>query len=148
MSKSKRSAAGNANDYPCTDCNLEALKKRPQTDFEIDFFERILNRDPSYIEVLLNLGELFAIKGWHRRALQVDRRLSELRPRDPLVCYNLACSYALLHQTEEAVAALRRAVSVGYGDIQYLTQDPDLDSIRGSAEFIQFMKDLQAIGVV
>ena len=148
MSKSKRSDAGNASDYPCADCNLDALEKRSQTDFEIDFFERILNRDPSYTEVLMNLGELFTIKGWHRRALQVDRRLSELRPRDPLVSYNLACSLALLHQTEEAVAALRRAVSVGYSDIQYLAQDPDLDSIRGSAEFMRFMKDLQAIGVV
>lgn len=142
MSTPDRTPGMDAQGYPCTECSLSSLKSRPQIDFEIDFFERILSRDPGYVEVLCNLGELFSIKGWSRRALQVDKRLSQLRPRDPLVHYNLACSYALLQHAEEAVATLRRAVEVGYRDFEHLEQDPDLDGIRQSPEYGQFMKEL------
>src|SRR5580765_4322480 len=83
-------------------CRLSTLRKRSQLDFEIDFFERILSRDPNYVEVLMNLGELFSEKGCHRRALQVDLRLAQLRPRSETVMYNLACSYAMLNQKTEA----------------------------------------------
>ena len=34
----------------------------------------------------------------------------QLRPNDPLAHYNLACSYALLKRTEQALKILRRAV--------------------------------------
>jgi len=146
MSKPKRASEGTPQEYPCSDCSLAALQQRSQLDFEIDFFERIINRDPTYVEVLARLGELFALKGWHRRALQADLRLAQLRPHDPLVLYNLACSHALLHQTEESVAALRRAVAAGYCDFEHLAHDKDLDPIRCSPDFLQFMKDLVASG--
>jgi tetratricopeptide (TPR) repeat protein len=142
MSTPERTPGTDAQGYPSIECSLGSLKSRSQIDFEVDFFERILSRDPGYVEVLCNLGELFSIKGWSRRALQVDKRLAQLRPRDPLVLYNLACSYALLQRADEAVATLRRAVEAGYRDFDHLEQDPDLDGIRPSPEFIQFMKEL------
>jgi tetratricopeptide (TPR) repeat protein len=144
MSTPNPTPASDTSGYLGSECNLGALKKRPQIDFEIDFYERILSRDPAYTEVLFNLGELFSIKGWPRRALQVDSRLAQLRPKDPLVLYNLACSHALLQQREESLAALRRAVEAGYDDFEHLAQDPDLDSLRQSPEFMRFVKDLLA----
>jgi tetratricopeptide (TPR) repeat protein len=142
MSQPNRTPGADTSGYPCTDCNLGALKRRSQIDFEIDFYERILSRDPVYSEVLFNLGELFSIKGWYRRALQVDNRLAQLRPQDPLVLYNLACSHALLQQREEALTALRRSIAAGYDDFEHLAQDPDLESLRQSPEFTQFIKEL------
>ena len=119
-----------ANDGAANGCRLATLRKRSQLDFEIEFFERILSRDPSYVEVLINLGELFTRKGCHRRALQVDLRLARLRSKSPEVFYNLACSYALLHQTLHALEALQHAVDLGFSDFEYLHRDPDLVSIR------------------
>lgn len=129
--------------YRCPNCRLEDLVRRPQMDFEIDFFERILDRDPNFVEVLTQLGQLFTEKGLYRRALNVDQRLSELRPRDPVAAYNLACSHALLHHTENAIVFLRRAVQLGFDDYRQLVTDPDLASLRLTAEFVQFVRELQ-----
>jgi tetratricopeptide (TPR) repeat protein len=129
--------------YRCQNCRLSDLVRRSQVDFEIDFFERILNRDPYYVEVLMRLGELFADKEWHRRTLQIDQRLAKLRPRDPCAIYNLACSYALLHQVEDAMRELRRAVELGFQDYRQLVIDPDLASLRLTQDFVQFVRQLQ-----
>jgi len=124
-----------ARDESASGCRLATLRKRSQLDFEIEFFERILSRDPNYVEVLTNLGELFTRKGCHRRALQVDLRLAGLRPKCPEVFYNLACSYALVNQPASAVDALQQAVELGFSDLDYLLSDPDLSSIRAHPLF-------------
>jgi len=129
--------------YRCTNCRISDLKQRPQIDFEIDFYERILNRDPHYVEVLMRLGELFAEKGWQRRTLQVDLRLAKLRPNDPYVIYNLACSHAILHHVDDAMRELRRAVELGFDDYRQLMVDSDLASLRLTHDFVNFMRELQ-----
>lgn len=129
--------------YRCQNCHISDLVRRPQIDFEIDFFERILNRDPYYVEVLMRLGELFADKGWHRRTLQIDQRLAKLRPHDACAIYNLACSYALLHQVDDAMRELRLAVDLGFRDYRQLVVDPDLASLRLTQDFVQFVRQLQ-----
>lgn len=129
--------------YRCQNCRISDLVRRSQIDFEIDFYERILNRDPYYVEVLMRLGELFAEKCWHRRTLQIDQRLVGIRPHDPCAIYNLACSYALLHQDEDAMRELRRAVELGFEDYHQLVIDPDLASLRLTQDFVQFMRQLQ-----
>jgi len=130
-------------EFSLSRCGLVALRKRSQVDFEIDFFERVLSRDPNYTEVLLNLGELFALKGWKRRALQVDQRLAQLRPHDPVVAYNLACSHALLHHTHEALEALRHAIAAGYDDLAYLQSDPDLAGLRLHPDYQRLVGQLE-----
>jgi tetratricopeptide (TPR) repeat protein len=104
-------------DETATGCGLATLRKRSQLDFEIDFFERILSRDPNYVEVLINLGDLFTKKGCHRRALLVDLRLARLRPKSAEVLYNLACSHAQLNHVAEALEALRNAARLGFSII-------------------------------
>src|SRR5262249_55123441 len=72
MPSEHEKCANLAHDEAAGGCRLGTLCKRSQLDFEIEFFERILSRDPNYVEVLMILGELFTQKGCHRRALQVD----------------------------------------------------------------------------
>jgi tetratricopeptide (TPR) repeat protein len=123
-------------------CRLGTLRKRSQLDFEIEFFERILTRDPNYVEVLTNLGDLFAQKGCHRRALLVDLRLVQLQPKNEMAMYNLACSYALLSHPAEALEALRRAVMLGYSDVDFMLNDPDLSSLHGHPLFQHIVSHL------
>ena len=101
-----------------------------QSDFEIDFYERILRRDPNYVIVLRALGELLARTGRWERSLEVDLRLTHLRPRDGIAHYNLACSLAMQGAATQAVDALARAIDYGYDDFGHLEVDPDLDSLR------------------
>ena len=114
---------------------LDSLTRRSQADFEIEFYERIRERNPHNIDVLLVLGDLFAEKKCHRRALQVDLKLAQLLPTSPLVFYNLACSHALTGQILESLAALKQAVAVGFNDFDHLEQDADLEAVRQHPEF-------------
>ena len=133
--------------FAASPCRLADLVRRPQIDFEIDFFERILSRDPNYLEVLANLGELFSRRGCHRRALQVDQRLAQLRPQDPVVAYNLACSYAVLRQAPEALDTLRRAIELGYDDLEHMLGDPDLAPLHSHPEYLRLLQELDTAPV-
>ena len=75
-------------------------------DIEIGFLEGVVRRDPTYIEALQVLGDVYTRRGRFDEGLKVDEQLSRLRPADALVHYNLACSYSLTEQFEAAAAAL------------------------------------------
>jgi tetratricopeptide (TPR) repeat protein len=117
---------------------------RVQIDFELEFFGGILSRHPDYVDVLRVMGNLLTLKGRFAEGLQVDKRLVQLRPNDPLAHYNLACSYALLKRPELALKMLRRAVELGYRDFRYMREDRDLDSIRHDPRFRQLLREYDA----
>jgi C-terminal processing protease CtpA/Prc len=49
--------------------------------------------------------------------------------------YNAACSFALAGKTDEAFAALDRGVAAGLDDVEQVTADADLTSLRGDARW-------------
>jgi len=106
-----------------------------QLDFDVDFFEQLLSRNESDVEVLRVLAELVSKKGDVDRAVDLDQRLADLLPEDPLVRYNLGCSLARAGQNREAIASLSQAILLGYDDLAHLEVDPDLDSLRDDPEF-------------
>jgi tetratricopeptide (TPR) repeat protein len=112
-----------------------------QLDFEVEFFGRILERRPDYVDVLRVQGNNLTLKGRYAEGLQIDKRLVALRPSDPLAHYNLACSYALLRKSELALKTLRRAIELGYRDFRYMREDRDLDSIRHDPRFRQLIRE-------
>lgn len=107
-----------------------ARQKQRDLDIEIGFMEGIVKRDPRYVEALQILGDDYTRRGKYVAGLKVDEKLAQLRPEDSLVHYNLACSYSLTDQFEQAVAALEKALSLGYRDFKWLAKDPDLDKLR------------------
>ena len=111
-----------------------AQRRRRDDDlaFEIEFFERLIERHPAFVEPLMQLGEAYTRAGRYVDGLGVDRRLTKLRPKDPIAWYNLACSYALLNRSDESLEALSRAIALGYDDFSYLMKDPDLATVRQS----------------
>ena len=115
-----------------------------QLDFELDFFGAVLQRCPDYIDVLRIMGNLLTLKGRFAEGLQIDKRLVQLRPNDPLAHYNLACSYALLKRPEQSIKTLRRAVELGYRDFRYMREDHDLDSIKHDPRFRQLLREFES----
>jgi len=99
-------------------------------DIEIGFIEGVVRKDPAYVEALQILGDDYTKRGRFDDGLKVDEQLAGLRPQDATVLYNLACSYSLTGQTDEAFHALHRALAAGYDDFKWLAQDPDLESLR------------------
>jgi len=102
---------------------------------EIEFLEAVRRRCPGKVDVLHALGDLYTRVGRYEEGLRIDEQLVRRQPGDPYAWYNLACSHALLGQRREALAALRRAVELGYDDYEWMMQDQDLASLRGLDEF-------------
>jgi tetratricopeptide (TPR) repeat protein len=114
-----------------------------QLDFEIELFSHILEQRPDYVDVLRVQGNNLTLKGRYAEGLQIDKRLVQLRPNDPLAHYNLACSYALLKRPDNAIKTLRRAVELGYRDFRYMREDHDLDTIRHDPRFRQLLREYE-----
>jgi tetratricopeptide (TPR) repeat protein len=104
-------------------------------DFEIDFYRAIIEKSPDYVEALSILGDAYTRKGLYREGLEIDRRLTTLRPRDPVAHYNLACSYSLNHRKKEALASLRKSIKLGYSDIVHIATDGDLAPLHDDRLF-------------
>ncbi len=122
---------------------LVRLAEQSQLDFEIDFFGGILERKLDYVDVLRVMGNNLTLKGRYTQGLVIDKRLVQLRPKDPLAHYNLACSYALLKRPDQALRTLRLAVELGYRDFRYMKEDHDLDSVRHDPRFRQLLREFE-----
>ena len=105
-------------------------KEGREIDVKISFLEGLIRRDPKYVEALQILGDHYTERGKFEESLRIDQRLANLEPGNPLVFYNLACSYSLNADYDLAATALEKALALGYRDFNWLARDPDLKSLR------------------
>jgi tetratricopeptide (TPR) repeat protein len=119
---------------------MAARRSDSDLHFEIAFYENVLKKSPNFIEALMCLGDLYTKQGFYEKGLRVDQRLSELRPDDPTVFYNLACSYSLMSDVAAAEQAIKRSIELGYEDFEYMQKDPDLLNLLSTEEFQAFFK--------
>ncbi len=110
-------------------------KKEQDLDFQISFYEDLLKKNPDYVDALMALGEIYTKKGLYEKGLKVDRRLIELKPGNPIIHYNLACSLSLCGDIAGALRSLKHAIDLGYDDLVFLNNDPDLSNVRSDERF-------------
>ena len=109
--------------------HLTRQEKR-DLDIEIGFLEGVVRRDPAFVDALQLLGDDYTRRGKYLAGLRIDQRLAHLRPCDPLVFYNLACSLCLTKNYQASATALEEAIDLGYSDFRWLAEDPDLLELR------------------
>lgn len=113
-------------------------------EFESEFWKRVLERQPYYEDVLRRQAEALAKAGHYQELVPLDRRLLELRPTDPVVHYNLACTLARLAEVNESLQMLKAAIRLGYDDFGHIETDPDLDPLRDMPEFKALLRSRRA----
>ena len=118
-------------------------ERQSQLDFELDFFEGVLHRNPDFVDALRVHGNNLTLKGCFADGLKIDRRIVDLRPYDALAHYNLACSYSLLKKNDLALRTLRKAIELGYNDFRFLREDRDLDALRKDPRFRQLLREFE-----
>jgi tetratricopeptide (TPR) repeat protein len=125
------------------------MKRRESKDLDIkiQFMEGIVRRAPEYIEALQLLGDHYTQRGSYDEGLKVDEKLSRLEPNNPLVFYNLACSYSLIGEVDLAAHALEKALTLGYRDFKWLAKDPDLRTLRKHAAFREIEAKIRKMNV-
>jgi tetratricopeptide (TPR) repeat protein len=116
-----------------------------ELDVEITFLEGLIRRDPAYVDALQLLGDDYTKRGRFEEGLQVDQKLTELDPNNPLSFYNLACSLSLTGKLDDAARALESAIDLGYRDFKWMARDPDLKALRKHRHYARLREKIRRL---
>ena len=97
--------------------------------------DRRIREDPGDVRALLLAAIQAARSGDGERARELSKRAVAARPDDFSTAYNTACVHALLGDRPAAIELLDRAVKHGRGNLGWMENDPDLESLRGEPGF-------------
>ena len=87
---------------------------------------------------MVSLGKTDQAKEWMERALSID-------PEDSHIKYNAACMWAQTGETERALDLLDAwAAHVGRENLDWMKNDPDLDSVRDSPRYKKVVELIDA----
>lgn len=78
-------------------------------------------------------GERERAVEWASRALRMD-------PEEPQVLYNVACVFAQQGEPERAIECLEKSITHGWGQKEWMENDPDLASLRNHPRFQALLK--------
>jgi len=90
-----------------------------------------------------NIGIAYAKNEQFKEAKEALNTYEKLFPNTIRPFHNWAMYYALQNDKEKAIANLQKAIELGYNDIEWLTTDNSLNSIREEKEYKNLVKRLQ-----
>ncbi len=113
-------------------------------DDAIEKLQLLSDFEPGREKAIIDRAVLLARTGQHERA-KADMRKALVPPNAPVVWYQAACVIALLPGESRhnlALGFLSKALQAGYGS-DALTDDTDLDALRGSEGFQSLLKTVE-----
>ena len=146
----RKAAEVNPADYQSRFLRVQILRgagrvdeAREEARHGIDAVEKYLAWNPDDARALhLGAGSLIVL-GQEERADQWLQRAIEIDPKDPVVLYNVACNYAVLGRTSQALDCLEQAAKYGTVSVSWMRNDEDLASLRGLERFECLLERLQ-----
>jgi len=97
--------------------------------------EQQLELVPEDVRARILLANIYASIGKTDDSVRQLQTAVALRPNEPNVLYNAACTFGLMEKKPEALDMLRRALEAGYANLDWASRDPDLTCLHGDAEF-------------
>jgi non-specific serine/threonine protein kinase len=94
-----------------------------------------LERVPEDVRARILLAANLAIIGQEEESSRHLQTAVALRPNEASILYNAACTYGSMKRKAETLEMLKRAVAAGYGNVDWLAKDPDLDCVHDEPEF-------------
>ncbi|MEP7235797.1 MAG: hypothetical protein ABI778_10930, partial [Ignavibacteriota bacterium] len=107
-------------------------------------FDRYIRLNPDDYDTRASIALIHSYSGNFALALTTADELSRIDSIDAVALYNLACLYLKCNVPIRGIEHLRRAVVKGFRGIEAFHNDPDLESLRGTVEFEELMKELEA----
>jgi len=102
---------------------------------EMKVLEHQLELVPEDVRARVLLASDYAYLGREEDATRHLQMAVTLRPNDPMVLYNAACTYGVLGRKTETLEMLRRAKESGYANLDWIRKDPDLACVHDTPEF-------------
>ena len=97
--------------------------------------EKHIETHPDDARALYLGASILARVGHHEKSVDWARRALTIDPDEPSIVYNVACAYALVGRTEDAIACLQRIMEHGDFLKNWAAKDSDLDSLRSDPRF-------------
>ncbi len=94
-----------------------------------------LERVPEDVRARILLGSMLALTGHEEESVRQLQTAVALRPNEANILYNAACTYGVMKRKPEALDMLKRAVAAGYGNLDWMRNDPDIDCVHDEPEF-------------
>ncbi len=113
----------------------EKEKAREFIERLIRVLEQQIDTVPEDVRAHILLACKYAEVGRRNEAAQQLEMAVAMRPNDPSVLYNAACTYGLLSLKTESLEVLKRAVEAGFTDMEWISRDTDLACLRDEPEF-------------
>ena len=110
--------------------DAERLRRR-----ELEVLQDQLQHVPDDVRARVLLAADLAMFGDAEDAAMQARIAMAMRPADPNILYNAACTYGVLGLKADALDAFRRSVEAGYSNADWCAQDPDLKILHDDPEF-------------
>jgi len=103
-------------------------------------YRRHLSQRPEDFYRRMGFAFVLAETGENEEAQMEAQKALESNSNDPNMLYYGACVCARLGDRNQAVEMLESAVANGYGNYEWIKRDPDFESIRNEAGYIELMK--------
>ncbi len=97
--------------------------------------EKHIDRHPDDPRALYLGAGMNARLGDHVKGLDWARRALAIDPEEASILYNVACVYAILGRTEDALDCLQKVMEYGVFYKNWAAKDSDLDSLRLDSRF-------------
>jgi serine/threonine protein kinase/Tfp pilus assembly protein PilF len=97
--------------------------------------EQHLDLVPEDVRARILLATTYAYLGKPSNASEHLEKAVAMRPNDPNVLYNAACTYGLMQMKNEALMMLAKSAETGFSDFEWASRDPDLASLHDEPEF-------------
>jgi Tfp pilus assembly protein PilF len=104
--------------------------------------KEVVRLAPDHFDAWLDLGIAYAQQGFYEESARAYAGAARLRPDDLLLNYNLGGLHALWEKPVEALAALRRALSIDPVKVRgWLKDDRMYEPLEENAEFQELARD-------
>ena len=113
---------------------LKETERKYQERFALAL-EKQLEQVPEDVRARILIAGTYANLGNIEDSMRHLDTAVALRPNDTNVLYNAACTLGVLQKKAEALAMLRKALAAGYGNLEWVSRDPDLTCLRDDPEF-------------
>jgi tetratricopeptide (TPR) repeat protein len=103
-------------------------------------YEKALQLNPKFVPALNNLALVSAADKAYDSALKTFLEVLNYYPDDAQTHYNVACMYSRLNQLDKSIEWLKKAIDKGFTDWESIKTDEDLDNVRDSTAYQEFIK--------
>jgi serine/threonine protein kinase/Flp pilus assembly protein TadD len=128
------------NTYPPFASSLERLGRKKEFEALRERMVKVLRQQleivPEDVRARILLAATLAYD--HNDADEAIRHLQTavaLRPGDPNILYNAACTYGVMARKQEALETLKKAFAAGYGNPNWASRDADLRCLHDDPDF-------------